>query len=162
MANTGSKRITNTFRFKHHAIPVPVITATNRIIDATERLTAAIVGIQDAPPNKMKAIQSLYTLLLGKVAPLPPPAPSILPSSQEPTPLVNIDKPVIIWNKQVVQPSLPPLKHNTKDIFPNRITPAIIEDNSDDNTPIPNHSARPPHHHLICLLQNHPLTRNQL
>ncbi len=44
MANTGGERITNTFRFKHHAISVPEITATNRIIDATERLTAIIAG----------------------------------------------------------------------------------------------------------------------
>ncbi len=56
MANTGSKRITDTFHFKHHAIPVPEITATNRIIDATSRPPAAIAGIQDAPPNKMEAI----------------------------------------------------------------------------------------------------------
>ncbi len=45
MANTGSERITNTFHFKHDAIPVPKITATKRIIDATTRLTAAIDGI---------------------------------------------------------------------------------------------------------------------
>jgi hypothetical protein len=49
MANTGGKRITDTFQFKHHAIPVPEIMATNRIIDTTERLTAAIAGIQNAP-----------------------------------------------------------------------------------------------------------------
>jgi hypothetical protein len=56
MANTGSKRITDTFRFKHHAIPVPEIMAANRIIDATERLTAAIACIQNAPPKKIEAI----------------------------------------------------------------------------------------------------------
>jgi hypothetical protein len=84
MANTGSKRITNTLRFRHYAIPVPEITATDRIIDATERLTAIIAGIQGAPLDKMEAIQSLRTLLLGKVAPLPPPAPSILPTPQVP------------------------------------------------------------------------------
>jgi hypothetical protein len=74
---------------KHHAIPVPEIMATNRIINATTRLTATIVGIQDPPPDKMEAIQSIHTLLLGEVALLPPPAPSILPTPQEPTPLVN-------------------------------------------------------------------------
>jgi hypothetical protein len=74
MADTGGKRITDTFRFKHHAIPVLEIMATDRIIDAIERLSATIAGIQDAPPNKMEAIQSLCTLLLGKVAPFPPPA----------------------------------------------------------------------------------------
>jgi hypothetical protein len=51
MANTGGERITNTFRFAHHAIPVSDITATNSIIDATTRLAAVIAGIQDAPPD---------------------------------------------------------------------------------------------------------------
>jgi hypothetical protein len=78
MADTGSKRIIDTFRFKHHAIPVPELMATDRIIDTTSILTTAIAGIQDAPPEEMEAIQSLSTLLLDKVAPLPPPAPSIL------------------------------------------------------------------------------------
>jgi hypothetical protein len=54
MANTGGKRNTNTFRFKHHTLTVPKITATNRIIDATTRLTDAIAGIQEAPPDKWK------------------------------------------------------------------------------------------------------------
>jgi hypothetical protein len=80
MADTGGKRIIDTFQFKHHAIPVPEIIATDRVIDAITRLTATIAGIQDAPLDKMEFIQSLCTLLLGKIAPLPPPAPSILPT----------------------------------------------------------------------------------
>jgi hypothetical protein len=110
----------------------------------------------------MEAIQSLRTLLLGEVTLLPPPAPSILPTPQEPTPLVDIDKPIINWNPQLVQPSLPPLKHNTNDIIPSGNTLAIVEDVSDNDTPISNHSMRPPCHHLICPLQNRPLTRNEL
>jgi hypothetical protein len=50
MADTGGERITDTFRFNHHSIPVPKITATNRILDATARLTVAIEGVQEAPP----------------------------------------------------------------------------------------------------------------
>jgi hypothetical protein len=54
MADTGSKKITDMFQFKHHAIPVLVIAATDRIIDAMTRLTATIAGIQDAPQiNKL-------------------------------------------------------------------------------------------------------------
>jgi hypothetical protein len=102
MAYTVGKRITNKFQFKHHSIPVPEIIATNRIIDATTRLTTAIAGIQDAPPDKMEATQSLCKLLLGKVSPLPPPAQSILPTPHEPTPLFDVDKPIIIWNPQLV------------------------------------------------------------
>jgi hypothetical protein len=56
MADTGGKRITATFQFKHHAIPVPDKTATDKFIDTTTRLTAAIAGIQDAPPKKKEAI----------------------------------------------------------------------------------------------------------
>jgi hypothetical protein len=157
MDDTGGKRITNTFQFKHRAIPVPEITATNRIIDTTTRLTTAIADVQDAPP---KAIQSLCTLLLGKVTPIPPPAPSILPTPQPPTPLVDVDKPVIIWNPQLVQPSLPTLNHDTNNISSNHNTPAIVGDDRDNNSPIPDHSTRPPCHHLIHPLQNHPLTCN--
>jgi hypothetical protein len=102
MANTGGERITNTFCFKHHAIPVPDITATDRIIDTTTRLTATIAGIQDVPPNKMEAIQSFCILLLGKIPLLPPPSPSILPTPPPLTPVVNKDEPIIIWNPRLV------------------------------------------------------------
>jgi hypothetical protein len=144
------------FRFKHHAIPVLDITATNRIIDATTRLTAAIAGIQDAPPNKMEAIQSLCTLLLGKITPLPPPTPSILPTPPTPTPLINKDKPIIIWNPQLVQPSLPTHNCNADNIGSDHNTPAIVEDDCGNNSPIPSHSTRPPWQHLVCPLQKTP------
>jgi hypothetical protein len=162
MAYTGGERITNTFRINHHAIPVPEITATGRIIDATTRLTAAIAGVQDAPPNKIEAIQPLCTLLLGKVSPLPPPTPSILPTPPPTTPVVNEDKPVIIWNPQLVQPALPTHNLNTDDINSNRNTPAIVKDNGNNNNHVPSQRTCPPHHHLIRPLQNCPLTCNQL
>ncbi len=34
MRDTGGKRITDTFRFQHHALPVPHITATDHILQA--------------------------------------------------------------------------------------------------------------------------------
>jgi hypothetical protein len=95
MADTGGERITDTFHFKHHALPVPEKTATDRIINASTRLTTAIAGIQEAPPNKLQDIQSICTLLLGKVALLPPPAPSISPTSPVITLPVD-NKPVTI------------------------------------------------------------------
>jgi hypothetical protein len=137
MANTGGERMTDTFCFKHHAIPIPEITATNRIIDATTRLTAAIAGIQDSPPNEMEAIQSLCTLLLGEVAPLPPPTPSILPTPPPPTPVVEEDKPIIIWNPQLVQPALPTPNVNTDDFYSKCNTPAIVKDDDNNNDPVP-------------------------
>jgi hypothetical protein len=163
MAGTGGERITNTFCFKHHAIPVPEIITTDRNIDATSRLTAAIAGIQDAPPNKMEAIQFLCTLLLGKVLTLlPPPSPSILPPPPPPSPVVDKDEPVIICNPQLVQPALPTHNFNTNNINSNSNTPAIVEDNCNNNSLIPSQWTRPPCHHLICPLKNRPLTRNQL
>jgi hypothetical protein len=51
MVGTGGEQLTDTFRFKHHAMPVPTITPTDRIIAATRHLTDAIAGIQEAPPD---------------------------------------------------------------------------------------------------------------
>jgi hypothetical protein len=150
------------FRFKHHSIPVSGITATNRIIDATTRLTAAIAGVQDVPPNKMEAIQSLCTLLLGEDALLPPLIPSILPISPPTTPVVSKDEPIIIWNPQLARPALPTHNHNTNYINSNPNTPAIAKENGNGNSPISSQRTRPTCHHLICPLQNHPLTCNQL
>jgi hypothetical protein len=76
--------------------------------------------------------------------------------------MVDIDELVMIWNPQKVQMSPPPLKHNTHNISPKSDTPAIIDNNSDNNMPTPIHSTCPPHHHNICPLQNRPLTHNQL
>jgi hypothetical protein len=84
MADIGGERVTDTFRYNHHAIPVPKITATDRILDATARLTAAIEGVQEAPPDELAAIQALRTLLLGEV---PPPEPTTAP--------VNAPRPTI-------------------------------------------------------------------
>jgi hypothetical protein len=35
MHDTGGKRITDTFWYKHRTIPIPVVTATDRILEAT-------------------------------------------------------------------------------------------------------------------------------
>jgi hypothetical protein len=42
MRNTDGKCITDTFRYKYHTIPIPVVTATDHILEAIHRLTAAI------------------------------------------------------------------------------------------------------------------------
>jgi hypothetical protein len=67
MKETGGGCITDTFCYQHHAIPVPVITATNCILEATCHLTNAINGVQEASSDKMTVIQNLQALLLGKV-----------------------------------------------------------------------------------------------
>ncbi len=161
MADTGGERIKDTFWFKHHALLVPEISVINRIIDATMRLTATIAGIQKAPPNEMAAIKSLRTLLLGESTPIPPPAPSILPT---PPVIATTDdnKPVTIWNPWKVQTSPPLHKHTSPYISTNSNILAIIEDDSDDNTPSPVHITHPSQHQHICPLQERLLTCNQL
>ncbi len=58
--------------------------------------------------------------------------------------LINEDEPVIIWNPQLVQPSLPTHNHITDNIGSNHNTLAIVEDDCNNNSPIPSHSTRPP------------------
>ncbi len=69
MHDTGSKCIINTFRYIHHAILVPKIMITDRILNATCCLTVAIEGIQEAAPDKLQAIKSLCQIFLGKHPP---------------------------------------------------------------------------------------------
>jgi hypothetical protein len=110
----------------------------------------------------LEAIQTLCTLLLGEVALLPPPTPSILPTPPPPAPVVKKDEPVIIWNPQLVQPALPTHNFNTNNGNSARNTPAIVEDDSNDNAPVPSQRTQSPCHHLICPLQSHSLTHNRL
>ncbi len=65
MRNTGGEHIMDTFRYKHHAIPVLEVTATDCILEATHHLTTAIEGIQEAAPDKLQAIKLLCHILLG-------------------------------------------------------------------------------------------------
>jgi hypothetical protein len=162
MANMGGKRITDTFHFKHHAIPVLEITATDRIISATTRLTVAIANAQDSPPNKMEAIQSLCTLLLGEAALLPPPTPSILPTPPPPTPVVKEDEPrhhlesstcsACIANPQCqYRQHLLQMQHSCH-----------RQGQWQRQQPCPQSMHPITLYHLVCPLQNRPLTHNQL
>jgi hypothetical protein len=59
MKDTGGECVMDMFQYQHHAIPVLAIMATKCILEATRRLADAINGVQEAPPDKMAAIQSL-------------------------------------------------------------------------------------------------------
>ncbi len=85
MHSIGGKCITNTFHYKHHAIPVPEVTATDCIFEATHCPTAAIEGVQKAAPDELQAIKSLHHILLGKQIPQPPhlPPPTTLHDSDD-------------------------------------------------------------------------------
>jgi hypothetical protein len=143
MADTGGERITDTFRYNHHAIPVPKITATDRILNATARLTAAINGVQEAPPDELAAIQSLRTLLLGEV---PPPEPMATPVTA-PRPIID-EEPVEIWSPDEVQmPIRITGTTSTASAPPPRDLPAIIEEDSDDEDVPPPLLRRSPRAH---------------
>ncbi len=145
MRDTGGESIMDTFQYKHHAIPVSVIAATDRILEATHQLTLAIEGIQEAAPDKLQAIKSLHHILVGKQIPpqLCPPPPTPLNDS-------TIDEePIGMWDPTIhAQPILPANATqrapqtgcaiiDDDDTPPHRIppvhtgSPAIIDDNED-------------------------------
>jgi hypothetical protein len=115
MRDTGGKCITDTFRFQHHALLVPHITATNRILQATERLADTIAGVQEAPPYKLAAITSLQALLLGKELPLEPVEALVAPN--------HVTMPV-------------------KEMLPEEYLPVIIRDPANDTTTDPQQETR--------------------
>jgi len=172
------QRITDTFGYNHHAIPVPKITATNRILEATACLTAAIEGVQESPPDKLAAIQALRTLLLGEVPPIAPTSPPV----QAPCPIID-EEPVVIWSPNDVQQPIRDTGTNSPASTPlsRQNLPAIIEDESDDNiVPLTSLRRSPRAHtaplttnahtrlhartaHMInCVIAEHVLTATQL
>ena len=42
LTETGAVRLTDTWKFKHHAIKVPTVTTADRIVQAMRQLTAVI------------------------------------------------------------------------------------------------------------------------
>ena len=141
MANTpGSERIMNTFRFCHHTIPVPTITATDRILHATACLTAAIEGVQEALPDKLAAIQALCTPVHGDV---PPTEPTTLQVSAL-CPFHDKEA-VFIWSPDQVQRPTQNNGTNSPTSAPACATTlAIIEEDSDNKSLPPTLLNAPP------------------
>jgi hypothetical protein len=106
----------------------------------------------------MEAIQSLCTLLLGEVAPLPPPTPSILPTPPPPTPVVDKDEPIInLFSLPCLPTTSTPMTST-----PTATLLQSLRTMAKKTHLIPSQITCQPCHHLICPLQNRPLTRNQL
>ena len=59
LAETRAVRLTNTWKFKNHAIKIPTVTPTDRIFQATYQLTATIQGAIDPPSDELEAINHL-------------------------------------------------------------------------------------------------------
>jgi hypothetical protein len=167
MKDTGGECVTDTFRYQHHAIPVLAITANDRILEATRRLADAIKGVQEAPPDKMAAIQSLRALLLGKET-LQEPDPSTKPRRPKaplavspPAETEHDNPPIRMWDPHAdVTPAIhkpcPPAK------LPTSPAPAIIKDVIDkfDAPPIPDVTNRPDRSHYVRPPQAGPITRS--
>ena len=71
---TGGEHISDTYKFKHHTITIPQLTAADRILEAVNQLDTAISQQpKQAPMDEQTAIELLREVLLGeKKQPLPP------------------------------------------------------------------------------------------
>ena len=73
MASTGAERMSNTVKFKHHAIAIPQLTPSERILEATRQLDDAIrQQPKRAPMDELTAIEFLRSVLLVEKKTLPP------------------------------------------------------------------------------------------
>jgi hypothetical protein len=73
VTDAGAVRITDTFKFLHHTLPVPKVSSTDRIVKATKHLRQAINDHTTTAPDELQAIEHLRALLLGNPQPLPLP-----------------------------------------------------------------------------------------
>ena len=74
VTEAGAIRVSDTFRFLHHNLPIPTITHTDRITKATQHLIRAIDGHPGTPDDELQAIQNLRNLITGAAASLRWPA----------------------------------------------------------------------------------------
>ena len=58
-------RLSDTFKFKHHALTTPTVTPLDRVIKATRDLATAIQVRCDEPPDELQAIKHLRALING-------------------------------------------------------------------------------------------------
>jgi hypothetical protein len=170
MRDTWGECITDTFRFQHHALPVPYIMATDRILQATECLVDAIAGVQEALPNKLAAIMSLRVLLLGKELP-PEPVEALVTPDPVTTPVKEMlpeeYPPVIMWDhtngtttnpQQQMRKSAPSTPRDTSS------NPTWIEDNHNniEHLPPPSSIHQRTRNQFLCPSHAGPTTQSQL
>ena len=68
LQSTGAERMSDTVRFKHHAIAIPQLTSAYRILEAARQLDDAIKQQTKKPPmDELTAIELLREVLLGKM-----------------------------------------------------------------------------------------------
>ena len=59
VTDTGSFRLTDTFKSKHHAIKTPKVTPTDNVVKATQALSLSMQKRNHAPPDELEAITNL-------------------------------------------------------------------------------------------------------
>ena len=71
--STGAERMSDTVKFRHHAIAIPQITPSDRILEATRQLRDAIQQQpKQAPMDELTAIELLRQVMLGEDPTIPP------------------------------------------------------------------------------------------
>ena len=87
VTEAGAVRLTDTWKFKHHALRTPTVSPIDRIVKATQHLATAIQGANNAPPDELAAIEHLRALISGNSTPAPAPPTTIQPITvTEPAP----------------------------------------------------------------------------
>ena len=67
LQSTGAEQISDTVRFKHHAIAIPQLVPANIILEAARQLDDTInQQSKKAPMDELNAIELLREVLLGK------------------------------------------------------------------------------------------------
>eukprot|EP00956_Cyclotella_meneghiniana_P020333 scaffold35676_cov69-Cyclotella_meneghiniana.AAC.2 len=119
VTDAGAVRITDTFKFLHHTLPVPTVSSTDRIVKATKQLNDAITGATPAAPDELEAIENLRALILGTAPPPPLPEPQQQPHAPQPltdaAPTVEANEPL-----PILEPASPPVQTTSPHSHPPR------------------------------------------
>eukprot|EP00804_Cyclotella_cryptica_P020211 CCRYP_010896-RA/>CCRYP_010896-RA protein AED:0.52 eAED:0.43 QI:0/0/0/1/0/0/3/0/207 len=137
VTNTGAVCITDTFKFLHHTLPVPVITPTDRILCAVKHLKQANDNHTTPALNELEAIAALKALITGTTPEPPLPEPDIDTTKTNRLPLHNT--PTL---------SLLPTTHHQTAI-------PFNDDKLEDTSGISTTDVMPPSRHNLCSHTQH-------
>ena len=128
LTETGSVHLIDTWKFKHQVIKVPTVTPTDRIVQATRQLTAAIQGTNDTPPNELEAIEHLRALIMAGNSSQPLSTPSVPTPAKVSTEALSVAPTVMSMSATAVLPAhSPPVAQN----LPNWNPTVIVSNNPD-------------------------------
>jgi hypothetical protein len=144
VTDTGAVRITDTFKFLHHALPVPQVSSADRIVQATKDLRQAIDGATTSAPDELEAIKQLRALILG--TPPPPPLPEEIAPPEAPrlADVAPLPIPQAIQNPiQTDSPQESPPRRRGPQLIP------FDDDELDDSTVIGADDLQPQHRYNL-------------